>query len=150
MGAAIQAFVRSRKMPLSLGLWGGPQMINRSWGVCVRACVRVCVQVLGTFQAVVLQSREETELDSVLVFQLVSFLVDHHMDIMAVPADMKQSVEEKLRLLEKPQVCGRPSWLVCAWGMLRKFADFASGGKLFFSEMKERSLFWDCHASSPK
>ena len=60
--------------------------------------------MLGTFQHAVLRSREETELDAVLVFQLVSFLVDHHMDILAVPTDMKEAVEDRLRMLEKPQV----------------------------------------------
>ena len=64
----------------------------------------MALQVLGTFQHAVLRSREETELDAVLVFQLVSFLVDHHMDVLAVPTDMKEAVEDRLRMLEKPQV----------------------------------------------
>lgn len=62
------------------------------------------LQVLGTFQNAILRSHEETELDAVLVFQLVSFLVDHHMDIMEPPTDMKDAVENRLRSLEKPQV----------------------------------------------
>ena len=61
-------------------------------------------QVLGTFQHAVLRSPEETDLDAVLVFQLVSFLVDHHTDVLAVPTYMKEAVEERLRSLEKPQV----------------------------------------------
>ncbi|XP_076441420.1 DEP domain-containing protein 1A-like [Babylonia areolata] len=64
--------------------------------------------VLGTFQHAVLRAPEETDLDAVLVFQLVSFLVDHHMDIMAVPTDMKDVVEDRLRDLEKPQIVYSP------------------------------------------
>jgi hypothetical protein len=66
--------------------------------------VSALFQVLGTFQQAVLRCREAGELDAVLVFQLVAFLVDHHGDVMAVPQDMKSAVEDRLRLLERPQV----------------------------------------------
>nr|KAG5711751.1 hypothetical protein BaRGS_023515 [Batillaria attramentaria] len=64
--------------------------------------------VLGTFQRAVLQSGENAELDEVLVLQLMSFLMDHHMDILAVPIDMKEAVEDRLKALEKPQIVYTP------------------------------------------
>ncbi|KAL8581468.1 hypothetical protein ACOMHN_004353 [Nucella lapillus] len=54
------------------------------------------------------RGRGEGELDAVLVFQLVSFLVDHHMDVMAVPTDLKHAVEGRLTALEKPQIVYSP------------------------------------------
>ncbi|XP_025111003.1 DEP domain-containing protein 1B-like isoform X2 [Pomacea canaliculata] len=64
--------------------------------------------VLGTFQKAVLCSPEEPDLDEVLVLQLLSFMVDHHAHILAVPQDMKDAVEDRLRALEKPQIVYSP------------------------------------------
>ena len=45
-------------------------------------------------------------MDELLVIQLVSFLMDHYMDIMTVPVDLKVSVEERLTKVQRTKVKG--------------------------------------------
>ena len=45
-------------------------------------------------------------MDELLVIQLVSFLMDHYLDIMTVPVDLKVSVEERLTKVQRTKVKG--------------------------------------------
>jgi len=43
-------------------------------------------------------------MEDLLVMRIVSFLIDHGVDIMMVPKDLKAAVEEKITNLTKTQV----------------------------------------------
>lgn len=43
-------------------------------------------------------------MEDLLVMRIVSFLIDHGVDIMLVPKDLKLAVEEKLANMTKTQV----------------------------------------------
>ena len=64
------------------------------------------LQLLETFYRAILCSPDESEMDELLVIQLVSFLMDHYLDIMAVPVDLKVSVEERLTKVQRTKVKG--------------------------------------------
>lgn len=66
----------------------------------------VYFQLLETFYRAILCSPDESEMDELLVIQLVSFLMDHYMDIMTVPVDLKLSVEERLTKVQRTKVKG--------------------------------------------
>ena len=63
-------------------------------------------QVLGTFQSAIIGCGDGVGRDPVSVFLLVSSLVDHYRQVLQVPPGLRSSVEERLRLLEMPQVRG--------------------------------------------
>ena len=77
------------------------------------------IQLLETFFRAILCSPDESEMDELLVIQLVSFLMDHYMDIMAVPVDLKVSVEERLTKVQRTKVKGVE--LKCNLATLKEF-----------------------------
>ncbi|XP_060555654.1 DEP domain-containing protein 1B-like isoform X2 [Ruditapes philippinarum] len=60
--------------------------------------------LLETFYRAVLCCSDESEMDDLLVIQLVSFLMDHYMEIFSVPDDLKTSVELRVTKLQRTKV----------------------------------------------
>lgn len=63
-------------------------------------------QLLETFYRAVLCCQDESEMDDLLVIQLVAFLMDHYMEIFAVPVSLKSSVELHVAKLQRTKVKG--------------------------------------------
>ncbi|XP_071120742.1 DEP domain-containing protein 1A-like isoform X2 [Mytilus edulis] len=60
--------------------------------------------LLETFYRSILSCQDEADMEDLLVMRIVSFLIDHGVDIMLVPKDLKSAVEEKLANMTKTQV----------------------------------------------
>ncbi|KAK3089623.1 hypothetical protein FSP39_005143 [Pinctada imbricata] len=52
--------------------------------------------LLETFSQCILSCQDELEMEDLLVMRIVSFLMDNHTHVMAVPADLKTTAEDKL------------------------------------------------------
>lgn len=61
-------------------------------------------QLLETFYRAVLCCSDESEMDDLLVIQLVSFLMDHYMEIFSVPDELKTNVELRVTKLQRTKV----------------------------------------------
>lgn len=66
--------------------------------------LKLVLQLLETFYRSILSCQDEADMEDLLVMRIVSFLIDHGVDIMMVPKDLKASVEEKITNLTKTQV----------------------------------------------
>ncbi|XP_052243753.1 DEP domain-containing protein 1B-like isoform X4 [Dreissena polymorpha] len=60
--------------------------------------------LLETFSRAVLCCHDEGEMDDQLVIQLVAFLMDHYVDVFAVPIDLKTGVEARITKLQRTKV----------------------------------------------
>ncbi|XP_053393922.1 DEP domain-containing protein 1B-like isoform X2 [Mercenaria mercenaria] len=60
--------------------------------------------LLETFYRAVLCCQDESEMDDLLVIQLVSFLMDHYMEIFSVPEDLKTNVELRVAKIQRTKV----------------------------------------------
>lgn len=60
--------------------------------------------MVHTFSGCVLASKEEGELDELLATKLVSFLMDHHQDILSVPVYLLNAVQDHLHYLRTSEV----------------------------------------------
>ncbi|VDI58246.1 Hypothetical predicted protein [Mytilus galloprovincialis] len=60
--------------------------------------------LLETFYRSILSCQDEADMEDLLVMRIVSFLIDHGVDIMLVPKDLKSAVEEKLANMTKTQI----------------------------------------------
>ncbi|KAM6963137.1 DEP domain-containing protein 1A [Aplochiton taeniatus] len=69
--------------------------------------------MVHTFSGCVLASKEEGDLDELLATKLVSFLMDHHQDILSVPGYLLNALQDHLHYLRTAQV---PFPAVCANG----------------------------------
>lgn len=61
--------------------------------------------MIHTFSRCVLRCAEEVDLDELLAARLVSFLMDHHQEILQVPSYLQTTVEEHLDYLRRGHVC---------------------------------------------
>lgn len=53
-----------------------------------------------------LTCQDESEMDDLLVIQLVAFLMDHYIDVFSVPTDLKSLVELQITQLQRTKVIG--------------------------------------------
>lgn len=60
--------------------------------------------MVHTFSRCVLGCEEEVDLDELLATRLVSFLMDHHQEILQVPVYLQNAVRDHLVYLRKVQV----------------------------------------------
>lgn len=60
--------------------------------------------MIHTFSRCVLCCSEEVDLDELLAARLVSFLMDHHQEILQVPSYLQSAVEKHLDYLKKGHV----------------------------------------------
>ncbi|XP_028914739.1 DEP domain-containing protein 1B isoform X1 [Ornithorhynchus anatinus] len=60
--------------------------------------------IVQTFSRPILRSRAEAELDELLSARLVTFLLDHHQEILTVPPALQAAVEERLAHLRRVQI----------------------------------------------
>ncbi|XP_052243752.1 DEP domain-containing protein 1B-like isoform X3 [Dreissena polymorpha] len=60
--------------------------------------------LLETFSRAVLCCHDEGEMDDQLVIQLVAFLMDHYVDVFAVPIDLKTGVEARITKLQRTKI----------------------------------------------
>lgn len=61
--------------------------------------------MIHTFSRCVLCCAEEVDLDELLAARLVSFLMDHHQEILQVPSYLQTAVDKHLDYLKKGSVC---------------------------------------------
>nr|XP_002120611.1 DEP domain-containing protein 1A-like [Ciona intestinalis] len=91
-----------RKLHLLLRLMakvsGNPHLTNMSKNMPTR------VLLLHTFSRHILSCFEEVYLDELLAMRLVTFLIDHHKDVMEVPTGLVDRVNEKLERLRRPVI----------------------------------------------
>ncbi|KAM5148786.1 DEP domain-containing protein 1A [Mantella aurantiaca] len=64
--------------------------------------------MIQTFSRCVLCCAEEVDLDELLASRLVSFLLDHHQDVLQVPCYLQTSVQDHIHYLQRPPVKGQP------------------------------------------
>lgn len=57
-------------------------------------CVRM--QMVQTFSRCVLSCEEEVDLDELLATRLLSFLIDHHQEVLQVPMYLRNAVEQHI------------------------------------------------------
>ncbi|NP_001085413.1 DEP domain-containing protein 1A [Xenopus laevis] len=60
--------------------------------------------MIQTFSRCVLCCAEEVDLDELLASRLVSFLMDHHQDILQVPCYLQTAVQDHVQYLQRPRV----------------------------------------------
>ncbi|KAL4236703.1 DEP domain-containing protein [Mactra antiquata] len=60
--------------------------------------------LLETFYRAVLCCQDESDMDDLLVIQLVAFLMDHYTEIFAVPDDLKTNVELHIAKLQRTKI----------------------------------------------
>lgn len=60
--------------------------------------------LLETFYRSIISCQDEADMEDLLAMRIVSFLIDHGIDIMMVPKDLKSAVDEKLLHMSKTQV----------------------------------------------
>lgn len=60
--------------------------------------------MIQTFSRCILCCEEEVDLDELLAIRLVSFLMDHHQEILEVPINLQMAVQEHLEILKTTQV----------------------------------------------
>ncbi|KAE8609578.1 hypothetical protein XENTR_v10011851 [Xenopus tropicalis] len=60
--------------------------------------------MIQTFSRCVLCCAEEVDLDELLASRLVSFLMDHHQDILQVPCYLQTAVQDHIQYLQRPRV----------------------------------------------
>ncbi|KAG8437152.1 hypothetical protein GDO86_008013 [Hymenochirus boettgeri] len=61
--------------------------------------------MIQTFSRCVLCCAEEVDLDELLASRLVSFLMDHHQDILQVPCYLQAAVHDHIQFLQRAHVC---------------------------------------------
>lgn len=61
--------------------------------------------MIHTFSRCILCCAEEVGLDEILAARLVSFLMDHHQEILQVPSHLQSAVEKHLDYLKRGHVC---------------------------------------------
>lgn len=59
--------------------------------------------VLGTFYRAVVRPLDERDFDEHVALQLVSFMLDQYEEILAPPPDLKVTVSDRLKVMQKPQ-----------------------------------------------
>lgn len=69
--------------------------------------------MIHTFSRCVLCCAEEVDLDELLAARLVSFLMDHHQEILQVPSYLQTAVEKHLDYLKKGHVCIASLKILC-------------------------------------
>ncbi|KAG9350879.1 hypothetical protein JZ751_024768 [Albula glossodonta] len=69
-----------------------------------RTLVSLWFQMVHTFSRCVLCCEEEVDLDELLATRLVSFLMDHHQDILQVPVYLQNAVQDHITYLRKVQI----------------------------------------------
>ncbi|XP_051868791.1 DEP domain-containing protein 1B-like isoform X1 [Pristis pectinata] len=60
--------------------------------------------VIHTFSHCILRCKKELDLDELLGMRLVSFLLDHHQEILQVPSYLQNAVEDHINHLQKVQI----------------------------------------------
>ncbi|XP_041125770.1 DEP domain-containing protein 1A isoform X1 [Polyodon spathula] len=60
--------------------------------------------MVQTFSRCVLRCEEEVDLDELLATRLVSFLMDHHQEILQVPVYLQNAVQDHINYLKKVQI----------------------------------------------
>ena len=60
--------------------------------------------MLRTFSNCVLRSQDSANANPALAEEIVEFLMDHHQAVLAVPTDMRVTVEERLRVIRDASV----------------------------------------------
>lgn len=60
--------------------------------------------VLQTFSKVIMSCNEEVYLNDLLAMRLVSFLIDHHCEVLKAPSDIEKLVEERLAQMRRPEI----------------------------------------------
>ncbi|XP_030625492.1 DEP domain-containing protein 1B-like [Chanos chanos] len=60
--------------------------------------------MVQTFSRCILRSADEVDLDELLATKLVTFMMDHHEDILKVPSTLQRSVEDHLSHLRRAQI----------------------------------------------
>ncbi|XP_043555300.1 DEP domain-containing protein 1B-like isoform X1 [Chiloscyllium plagiosum] len=60
--------------------------------------------VVQTFSRCILRCENEADLDELLGTRLVSFILDHHQEILQVPPYLQNAVDNHIRLLQKVQI----------------------------------------------
>ncbi|XP_018422814.1 PREDICTED: DEP domain-containing protein 1A [Nanorana parkeri] len=64
--------------------------------------------MIQTFSRCVLCCAEEVDLDELLATRLVSFLMDHHQEVLQVPCYLQTAVQDHVQYLQRPRVKGQP------------------------------------------
>ena len=59
---------------------------------------------MDTFYKAILRPLDESNFDEFVAMQVVSFMLDFYDEILSPPAGVKSLVNERLRVLQKPQV----------------------------------------------
>ncbi|KAJ8305958.1 hypothetical protein KUTeg_016503, partial [Tegillarca granosa] len=93
-----------RKLHLLLKLMN-KMAVNKELNLDDTTTVRALL--LETFYRSILCSQDESDMEDVMVMMIVSFLMDHHADIMAVPTDLKSEVEDRVSNVSKTQMIDR-------------------------------------------
>lgn len=95
------------KFPLSLPVftWILPFLLLMICNVCVCVCA---LQVVQTFSRCVLSCEEEVDLDELLASRLLSFLMDHHQDVLQVPVYLRNAVEDHITFLRSQVTQQKP------------------------------------------
>lgn len=57
------------------------------------------MQMVQTFSRCVLSCEEEVDLDELLATRLLSFLLDHHQEVLQVPMYLRNAVEQHIAYL---------------------------------------------------
>lgn len=57
------------------------------------------MQMVQTFSRCVLSCEEEVDLDELLASRLLSFLIDHHQEVLQVPMYLRYAVEQHITYL---------------------------------------------------
>jgi len=60
----------------------------------------MCVQLAQTFSRCVLSCEEVGDLDELLATRLLSFLMDHHQEVLQVPVYLRNAVEDHINYLK--------------------------------------------------
>ncbi|XP_077970093.1 DEP domain-containing protein 1B-like [Styela clava] len=60
--------------------------------------------LLQKFSRHILSCNEEVYLDELLAMRLVSFMVDHHTEVMKVPTDIEKAVGDKIAKMRRPDI----------------------------------------------
>lgn len=61
--------------------------------------------MVHTFSHCILRSKKDDDLNELLGTRLVSFILDHHQEILQVPSYLQNAVEDHINHLQKVQVC---------------------------------------------
>ena len=77
--------------------------------------------MIHTFSRCVLCCAEEVDLDELLATRLVSFLMDHHQEILQVPSYLQAAVEKHLDYFKRGRVCITSSKILCIFQVANSF-----------------------------